>query len=141
MKAIYYIDPTLNIVSAARYGTVTVGETIDLIGTILADGRFRQGMSLVYDLTESESDWSLSEIDRLRTFIEKVGRRFGAGRWAFISKGGATEATVRILILLHSSGRAKIAMGLFRTKFEALKWVNTPDDGGGSVPQRDYGTP
>ncbi|MDD4052840.1 MAG: hypothetical protein PHR28_13205 [candidate division Zixibacteria bacterium] len=141
MKTLYHIDPSINLIAAKRSGAVRVTETMDLIRTILSDGKFRKGMGLMYDLTEAEGDWSMSDIDRFRSYVNNVSGRFGASKWAFILKDGTMESSMRILILLHNTGSGDIAIRLFRNKFEALRWMNSPDDGAGSSSRRKYDKP
>jgi hypothetical protein len=129
MKTSYHIDTTMNLIAAKRSGPVRMMETLDLIGAIMADDKFRKGMGLAYDLTEAEGDWSLSEIDHLRSYVNRIGGRYGSAKWAFVAKEGPIEATIRILILLYNTGRKTITMRLFRAKYDAVKWITAAEDG------------
>lgn len=129
MKTMYHIDSAKNLIAAKRSGPVRMTEALDLIGTVMGDDKFRKGMNLVYDLTEAVGDWSLSDIDHFRSYVDKIGGRFGSAKWAFVASDGAIDATVRILILLHNANRRKIIMRLFRTKYDAVKWVTNGEDG------------
>jgi hypothetical protein len=123
----YYFDNAKNLVVVKKVGPVTVAEDIEFINKVLADPKFRKGMSSTSDLTEAVYDWSMQDIDKFRSYVSSILDRLGKCKWALISKGGITTTNARLFILLHDVNVENLKIKLFSNNFDAIKWLSSSE--------------
>lgn len=123
MAISYTIDTVRGIVQKHNAGQISVEEEIAFLEKVFADPNYRRGMNAICDLTEGVIDWSLTDLDRFRTFIENRKGVIGECKWALLATGGITHLTARIFILLHEAFSDTIEVKLFGTREEAETWL------------------
>jgi len=123
MKCRYEIDRENNIFIKMHYGNITVDGEIELLNRIFADPEYRKGMNAICDFTEASVDWGLDDIDRFRTYISGIGDIAGECKWAVVSRGGITNITARIFLVLHEAFQQSISLKLFSNRQDALAWI------------------
>ncbi|MDD4052255.1 MAG: hypothetical protein PHR28_10220 [candidate division Zixibacteria bacterium] len=123
MEYSYYFDEAKRLIHIKKTGTVTPDEEIAFIKTVMADPKFRKGMSSISDLTDASYDWSLQDVDRFRAFVYSIADAAGPCKWALVANGGITQAAARMFIVLYDIHSDKIRIKLFSNKFDAVKWV------------------
>ena len=123
MGCTYSIDTERNFIEVKFFGTMSVAEKIAHDEKILDDPRFRPNMDAVCDLREVLFDWQMQDIDRLRSFVQKVRGRIGAARWAIVVNGGPTDFTAKVFTLLHLAYDKSIVIELFKTPEAATAWL------------------
>lgn len=123
MQFSYYFDEAKRLIHVKKSGTVTVDDDIAMIKAILADPKFRKGMSSISDLTDAQYDWGLPDVDRFREFVYSIADAAGSCKWALVTNGGITQAAARMFIVLYDIHSDKIKIKMFSNKFDAVKWV------------------
>jgi hypothetical protein len=128
MEYSYYFDEAKRLIHIKKTGAVTVDEEMSFIKTVMADPKFRKGMSSISDLTDTAYDWSLQDVDRFRAFVYSIADAAGVCKWALVSNGGITQASARMFIILYDIHFDKIRIKLFSNRFDAIKWVQKAGD-------------
>jgi hypothetical protein len=124
MKFTYSISSEANTVNVLFEGAVTPTQVADSIDLILADPEYRVGMSSLCDMRNALIDWSLKDIDVMRSFVQSIRSRVGHAHWAIISGGGPADFTARLFMLLHEAYDKTIIIRLFKTLESAQVWVD-----------------
>ena len=128
MESSYYFDEAKRLIHIKKSGAVTVDDEVTFIKAIMADPKFRKGMSSVSDLTGAQYDWGLKDVDRFREFVYSIAEAAGPCKWALVTNGGITQAAARMFIVLYDIHSDKIKIKLFSNKFDAVKWVHKVGD-------------
>jgi len=127
MESSYYFDEARNLIVIEKSGTVSVQEDIDLIRRIIADPKFRKGMNSLTDMVNCTYDWTLKDIDEMRTYVYSLPKEFGPRKWAFVSSGGVTQSSAKMFIMMHELRSADLKIRLFSSRFDAIKWLSSRD--------------
>jgi hypothetical protein len=127
MGITYTIDTVNNMVNKHNVGHISVEEEIAFLENVFADPQYKRGMNAICDLTEGLIDWSLTDLDRFRAFIDNRKHVLGNCKWALLATGGITHLTARIFILLHEAFSDSIQIRLFGSKDEAVTWLAEVD--------------
>lgn len=110
-----------------RAGRISVDDDVALHKVVIADPKFKKGMNALIDMTEATYDWGLQEMDQFRTYINTMAKQIGQRKWALVSNGGITQANVKLFTVLHDLQPHGLTIKLFSNKFEAIKWLSSPD--------------
>lgn len=127
MKSTFHIDTSKNMVVVQMRGKVTVADEIAFVDKVVIDPKFKIGMHTIADLTEAEYDWSMQDIDQFRTWVRANEKRLGPCKWAILSDGGVTLSNAKLFIVLHEIHPTIVKVKLFTNRFDAIKWLNSPD--------------
>ncbi len=128
MEYSYYFDEAKRLIHIKKTGTSTVDEDMTMIKTIMADPKFRKGMSSISDLTDAVYEWGLQDVDRFRAFVYSIADQAGSCKWGLVSNGGITQSAAKMFIVLYDIHSDKIQIKLFSNKFDAIKWVSRPGE-------------
>lgn len=120
-------------VHSFQSGTVTVDEVISKITTILSDPDYHRGMSAVCDYSDATLDWSLADLNRLRSYLSRMKSQIGSSQWAIVIPPGKDTSTARLFIALHNAFSSSPQIELFRDHDTAQHWLQkqTKNDAAG----------
>jgi methyl coenzyme M reductase alpha subunit len=122
----YEIHQARNLIRVVYSGNIGVEQEIDFIEEILADPRFRPGMDSISDLTRGVFDWDVKDIEHFQSYVNSLGERFGASRWALVSNHGITHANATMFAILQEIYGDSISVRLFTNEHDAVDWLQKP---------------
>ncbi len=122
----YEIDQARNLIRVVYSGNIGVEQEIEFIEEILADPRFRPNMDSISDLTRGNFDWDVKEIEHFQSYVNTIGERFGASRWALVSSHGITHANATMFAILQEIYGDSISVRLFTNEHDAMDWLQKP---------------
>jgi hypothetical protein len=128
MQFKYYFDEAKNLIVVEKSGRATVAEEIELIKKIMVDPKYRKGMNTLSDLSSCTYKWTLKDIDDFRAFVYSLPKEIGTRKWALVASGGETGSTAKVFIKLYDIRSDVLKIRLFSSRFEAIKWLGSPDD-------------
>ncbi len=109
-------------------GEVTVDGLMDMVRCSRSDPAFRDGMSSVCDLRETQGGhWDYSEAQRYRDFIVHIAG-VHKRRWAMVARPGALAATLHVIILISEQVGEIIEMQVFDDPDKARRWARREID-------------
>jgi hypothetical protein len=113
-------------VTVTTSGDASVEDLDAMTRAVLADERYREGLGILID--HSETRWSrLTAQDARRRvqLLERQAKQIGRQRVAFVVSGAADFGVGRMLTLLVE-GRADIESRIFYSAEEARSWLREP---------------
>lgn len=121
----YTFDTERNLVICTYSGRTTVEDTIACINEVLDDARYQPGMNAMSEYLDASGEWTLTDLDKFRTYIANVKKRTGKSRWAVVIPEGKNTATARIVVAIHNALDNTIEIQLFRDRDAAVGWLET----------------
>lgn len=126
MSNTYKIDLHQNLIFVKYAGPVSVKQKIAFDDAILADPKFKR-INALCDLTDSEFNWSLEDIDKFRNYVRRIRDHIKDTKWAVLTSGGTTEHTAKIFSVLQSAYDNIVSVKVFMDREKALKWLKEKD--------------
>jgi hypothetical protein len=120
----YTIDDQLGLVVVVARGGITDEEALATFDAVMADPRFRPGMSILHDNRELETVVTPAFVKAFVARIERSGDLLRGSRSAFVESGSARYGMARMASALSES--TPIEIRVFRDIDEARRWLLSP---------------